>query len=422
MIALFIHQSFPAQYRHLVRHLADSPGNTVYFITKKTENVMLGVEMIIYALPPVPSLDCHPHTVDFDMAVRHGAAVAEACRGLAARGVRPDIICGHGGWGEMMFVKDIFPDVPTVSYFEFYYHAQHVDVGFDPEFPPGPADAFRLRTRNATGLVTFDAVDWGHAPTRWQRDLHPPEMRSRISIIHEGVDTDQITPDAGAWIRLPGLDAAIGPRDEVVTYVARNLEPYRGFHIFMRAAREILRRRPRTHIVIIGGDGVSYGAAPADGRTWRQVMMDELGLGGESRLHFLGQIAHDDYMNILRVSGAHVYLTYPFVLSWSFIEAMACGCAIVASDTPPVMEVLKDGENGLAVDFFSPMAIADRVDHILDDPDRRADLRRAARATAVRDFDLKTKTLPRWLALIEDMINGRRPDILGRAASLGDDG
>jgi glycosyltransferase involved in cell wall biosynthesis len=413
MIALFIHQSFPAQYRHIVRRLADSPDNTVYFITKKNDNAMRGVEMIYYSLPTTPPLNCHPFTVDFDMAVRHGAAVAEACRRLAANGVRPDVICGHGGWGEMMLVKDIFPDVPTVSYFEFYYHAHHVDVGFDPEFPTDPNHALRLRTRNATGLVTFDAVDWGHAPTLWQRDLHPPEMRPRISVIHEGVDTDRAKPEAKAWIQLTGLDAPLTRADEVVTYVARNLEPYRGFHIFMRAAREILRRRPRTHFLIVGGDGVSYGATPADGRTWRQIMLEELGLAGEARLHFLGQLPHDDYMNILRVSAAHIYLTYPFVLSWSFIEAMACGCAIIASDTPPVMEVMKDGVTGLAVDFFSPMAIADKVDHILDHPDRRADLGLAARAAAVRDFDLKTKTLPRWMTLLNDLIEGRKPTLIG---------
>jgi glycosyltransferase involved in cell wall biosynthesis len=411
MIALFIHQNFPAQYRHIARYLADSPSNTVYFITKKNDNAMRAVETIIYSLPPMPALNCHPFTIDFDLAVRHGMAVVEACRALAARGVTPDIICGHGGWGEMLFVKDVFPDTPILSYFEFYYHVHNVDVGFDAQFPASPIDPFRLRARNAVGLLTFDAVDWGHTPTRWQREVHPPELRPRISVLHEGVNTEEVTPDPEAWVQLSGLATRLTARDEVVTYVARNLEPYRGFHIFMRAAREILRRRPRTHIAIVGGDGVSYGTAPSNGKTWREVMLTELNLGAEQRLHFLGQIPHDAYLNLLRISAVHVYLTYPFVLSWSFIEAMACGCAIVGSNTPPVMEVLKDGQNGLVVDFFSPEAIADQVDHILDDPDRRGDLRRGARDTAVRDFDLKTRILPRWTALLEDVMNGRRPTI-----------
>ncbi len=411
MIALFIHQNFPAQYRHIVRDLADDPANRVIFITQKNENAMRGVETVVYALPPVPPLNCHPLTIDFDIAVRHGMAVVEACRHLAAQGIRPDVICGHSGWGELLFVKDVFPDSPILSYFEFYYHGQDVDVGFDHEFPGSPVDPFRLRARNAVGLLSFDAVDWGNAPTRWQRSVHPPELRSRISVLHEGVDTDRLKPDPEAWLALARDGARLTARDEVVTFVARNLEPYRGFHIFMRAAREILRRRPRTHILVVGGDGVSYGAPAADGRTWRQVMLDEVGLGAESRLHFLGQIPYDAYANLLQVSSAHIYLTYPFVLSWSFIEAMSAGCAIIGSDTPPVMEVLRDGENGLAVDFFSPGDIADKVDHILDHPDRRADLRIAARETAVRDFDLKTRALPRWRAMIDDMIAGRKPPL-----------
>jgi glycosyltransferase involved in cell wall biosynthesis len=409
MIALFIHQNFPAQYRHLVRHLADTPGNRVFFITQPNDNAMLGVEKITYALPPTPPLNCHPFTVDFDLAVRRGMGVVAACRSLLARGVRPDIICGHSGWGELMFVKDVFPDAPVLSYFEFYYHVQNVDVGFDPEFPAGPDDAFRLRARNAVGLLTFDAVDWGNAPTAWQRSVHPPELRSRITVLHEGADTDLVRPDPKAWIMLKSDQPPLTAADEVVTYVARNLEPYRGFHIFMRAAAEILRRRPHTRIIVVGGDGVSYGAPAADNRSWREVMLEETGLSAEGRLHFLGQVPHETYLKLLQVSSVHVYLTYPFVLSWSFIEAMAAGCAIVASDTPPVMEVLRDGENGLAVDFFSPTAIADRVDAILDAADRRADLRAAARATAVADFDLKTRTLPRWAALLDDLINGRRP-------------
>jgi glycosyltransferase involved in cell wall biosynthesis len=411
VIALFIHQNFPAQYRHIVRDLADDPANQVLFITQKNDNQMRGVEKITYALPPAPPLSCHPLTVDFDAAVRHGMAVVEACRHLAARGVRPDVICGHCGWGEMLFVRDVFPGVPILGYFEFYYHGRDVDVGFDAEFPGDPADAFRLRARNAVGLLSFDAVDWGVTPTRWQRQVHPPELRSRISVLHEGVDTDLVRPDPGAWLSLGSGLPRLTARDEVVTYVARNLEPYRGFHVFMRAAAEILRRRPRTRILVVGGDGVSYGAPSPDGRPWREIMLEETGLAAEGRLRFLGQVTHEAFVKLLQISSAHVYLTYPFVLSWSFIEAMAAGCAVVASATPPVMEVLRDGETGLAVDFFSPEAIADAVDQVLDHPDRQAALRAAARQTAARDFDIRTKTLPRWRGLLDDLVAGRRPSL-----------
>ena len=198
--------------------------------------------------------------------------------------------------------------------------------------------------------------------------------------------------------------------DEVVTYIARNLEPYRGFHIFMRAAKEILRRRPKTRIIVVGGDEVSYGPAHPSGATFRAVMMNEIGNDlPKDRIFFTGQISYQTYLNVLQVSSAHIYLTYPFVLSWSFIEAMSCGCAIIGSDTPPVLEVLKDGENGLIVDFFSPTAIADRVDEILDHPDRMQHLRTAARQTAVSKYDFKTVLLPCWLSLMDDLMNGRKP-------------
>lgn len=409
---VFIHQNFPGQYRHLIRHLADQPGNSIYCITQPNTNAMQGVTTVAYK-PEIPAkLNCHPFTVDFELAVRNGVGVVRACQELAARGVRPDIIIGHNGWGELMFVKDVFPDVPVLLYFEFFYHAQNVDVGFDPEYPSGPHDAFRLRTKNSVHLLSTEVADWGNAPTRWQRSVHPPEIRKRISVIHEGVDTRRVAPDPEARITLKRDGLELSPADEVVTYVARNLEPYRGFHIFMRAAREILRRRPRTRILVVGGDAVSYGSAPPKGLTYRQMALNELPADFDlSRIHFLGQVPYEHYLKLLQVSSAHIYLTYPFVLSWSFIEAMAAGCAIIGSATPPVMEVLKDGENGLAVDFFSPREIADRVDEVLDHPTRMAHLRSAARADAVRDFDLEDVTLPKWRRLIDDLVAGRRPEL-----------
>jgi glycosyltransferase involved in cell wall biosynthesis len=412
MIYFFIHQNFPGQYRHVIRRLADQPGNQVVCITHPNENLMKGVTKVSYK-PTVPANpNCHRYTRDFDAAIWNGSGVIDVCRSLAAQGLRPDIIIGHNGWGEMCFVKDIFPDVPVLSYFEFYYHAHNVDVGFDPEYPGDPELAFRLRTKNAINLLSMDVTDWGNSPTRWQRSVQPPEFRGRISVMHEGVDTDIVRPDPVATLALTRDELTLTPEDEVITYVARNLEPYRGFHIFMRAAREILRRRPRARILIVGGDEVSYGAPAPPGLTYRAIALKEAGAALDlSRLHFLGQAPYEHYLKVLQISSVHVYLTYPFVLSWSFIEAMAAGCAVIGSATPPVMEVLRDRENGLAVDFFSPHAIADRVDEVLDHPDRMRAMREAARATAIRDFDLQTVALPRWLSVIDDLIAGRRPGL-----------
>jgi glycosyltransferase involved in cell wall biosynthesis len=407
---LFIHQNFPAQYRHVVRYLADQPDNQVYFITQPNENSMPGVYKVSYPKDARGPVNCHAYAVEIDRAIYTGATVAEICRGLRDQGFRPDLIVGHSGWGETLFVKDVFPDVPLLANFEFFYHASGVDVGFDPEFVSIFSDPSRLRARNGISLMAFQAADWGHSATLWQRNLFPPDMRARISALHEGVDTELLRPNPKASFTLPGSGRALSARDEVVTYVARNLEPYRGFHIFMRALPQLLRRRKRAQIVIVGGDGVSYGAPPPPRSSFRDMMLQELGNRLDlARVHFVGMLDYRSYMNLLQVSSVHVYLTYPFVLSWSVIEAMACGCLIVASDTPPVLEVLQDGGNALTVDFFAYKRLAQRIEGALDRPEPMQALRQAARATAVSQFDLKRLLLPRWNALFDDLVNGRRP-------------
>jgi glycosyltransferase involved in cell wall biosynthesis len=405
VIIVFIHQNFPAQYRLLVRHLADSPGNTVYFITQPNNNRMRGVIQLIYRRETGPRQGCHPFTHEIDDAIRTGTAVADVCRMLRDQGVRPDIIVGHNGWGETLYVKDVFPEVPVLAYFEFFYHASGVDVGFDPEYASlFHSDPSRLRAKNATNILGFEAADWGHTATRWQRSLYPQAMRRQITAIHEGIDTDVLKPDPKAWIQLARGGLRLTAKDEVITYVSRSLEPYRGFHSFMRALPEIQRRRPRAHAVILGNDGVSYGPPATPGMVFREIMLRELGDRlDHSRIHFLGQLPYASYINVLQVSSVHFYLTYPFVLSWSCIEALACGCAVVGSSTPPVLEVLKDGVNGLLVDFFSYEEIAERVDEVMDHPDRMREMRRAARKTAVGSFDFKRQQLPQWKRLLGQM-------------------
>jgi glycosyltransferase involved in cell wall biosynthesis len=407
---LFIHQNFPGQYAHLVRHLAAQPAHQVYFITQPNSAEMTGVRKLIYPHDERPRINCHAYSVEFDRAIHAASRVADLCRELRAQGFQPDLVIGHSGWGETMFVKDIFPDVPLLANFEFYYHYRGIDVGFDPEFVSIFQDPSRLRARNATNLLAFEACDWGHSATQWQRSLYPAAMRARITAIHEGVDTDIVRPNPDARFTIPGSSRTLTRRDDVVTYVARNLEPYRGFHVFMRALPEILRRCKRAQVVVAGGDGVSYGMPPPPKSSFREMMLQELGAKLDlTRVHFVGRLEYHDYLRLLQVSSAHVYLTYPFVLSWSFIEAMACGCLIVGSRTPPVLEVLREGINGFSVDFFSPQGLAERVVEVLETPAETQGLRKAARATAVRHYDLKRVLIPRWEGLMEDLIQGRRP-------------
>jgi glycosyltransferase involved in cell wall biosynthesis len=408
---LFIHQNFPAQYQHVVRHLTQRPGNQVYFITQPNANSMAGVHKVVYPPDSRGPVNCHAYSAELDRAIHTGATVADVCRRLRDEGFHPDLIVGHSGWGETLFVKDVYPDVPLLANFEFFYHADGVDVGFDPEFISIFNEPSRLRARNGINLLAFQGADWGHSATAWQRSLYPEHLQSRISVLHEGVDTELAKPRPAARFKLPGSGRELTTRDEVITYVARNLEPYRGFHVFMRALPELLKRRKKAEVVIVGGDGVSYGAPAPPRSTFRETMLHEVGHKLDlKRVHFLGMLPHRDYLTLLQVSSVHVYLTYPFVLSWSFIEALASGCLIVASATPPVLEVLRDGENGLTVDFFAHKALARRIESALEQPLKMHALRKAARATALAQFDLKSLVLPRWQALFEDLMNGRQPD------------
>src|SRR6202050_4766068 len=267
---LFIHQNFPGQYRHIVAHLASNPANRVYFLTQPNENAMPDVFKIIYPKDQRGFINCHAYALELDRAINTGALAAEACRGLRDQGFRPDLIVGHCGWGETLFIKDVFPDVPLLANFEFFYHAHGVDADFDPEFISIFNEPSRLRARNGTSLLAFQGADWGHSATKWQRSLHPPEMQSRISVLHEGVDTELVRPNPKARFKLAGGEV-LTRRDEVITYVARNLEPYRGFHVFMRALPQLLRRHKRAQVVIVGDDGVSYGAPPPPKSTFRAM-------------------------------------------------------------------------------------------------------------------------------------------------------
>lgn len=395
---LFIHQTSPGQYLHLVRYLQEA-GHSVVFLTQHGDRSIPGVRMLEYTpMPVTPSALMYVH--DLEGAVMNALAVARLCEGLKRDGFTPDIIVGHTGWGELLFVKDVWPTVPMLGYFEFFYRATGSDLDFDPEFPATRDDVLRVRVRNATNMLSLDAADWGHTPTNWQRDQYPAEYHPRISVIHEGVDTEIVKPDGAARLWLRG-GLSLSRNNQVVTYCARKLEPYRGFHTFMRALPKVLAECPEAHIIIVGGDGVSYGRMPSDGKGWREHMLAELsGQLDLRRVHFLGWLPHAQYLAVLQVSSAHVYLTYPFVLSWGLLEAMAAECLVIASRTPPVEEVIDGVDNGRLFDFFDSDALADQIVAALRDQDATAEMRRNARRCVIEQFDLKTQCLPAHLALL----------------------
>jgi glycosyltransferase involved in cell wall biosynthesis len=407
MRLLFVHQNFPGQYRHLATHYAGA-GHEVVALGDK-ENLryqprLPGVRLFAYEAPR------EDHAGAFEAsalrAMQRGRALATAASALRRAGFRPDLVFAHIGWGEALFLKDIFPAAPLLLYGEFFYRARGADMGFDPEFPPSAKSLLRLRVMNAPLLMSLDAADWVMAPTFWQQRQFPEAYQARMSVIHDGVNTDLALPEK------------IDFQEELITYVARNLEPYRGFHVFMRAIPEIQRRRPKARIVIVGGDAVSYSPRLPPGQTYRERLLQELdGKIDLARVSFLGRIPYKEYLALLRRSSVHVYLTYPFVLSWSLLEAMASGCLVVGSRTPPVEEVIEHGMNGLLVDFFSPEKIAVEIDEALRRQAEILPLREAARRTVLQHYDLKRVCLPAQRRLVEALLKGKSADA-GAAADV----
>ncbi|MCW2247045.1 glycosyltransferase involved in cell wall biosynthesis [Azospirillum fermentarium] len=398
--AVFIHQNMPGQYKHLAAALAADPANQVVFITKRGDRPLPNVRRMIYA---TRKTDAKPHLYlrSTQEAVYHGQEVAKMLLTLKNGGFVPDVIAGHPGWGETLFVKDVFPRTPYLNYCEYYYRPEGQDFGFDPSFAPSLDSRLALRLRATPLLHALEACDRGIAPTHWQRSTHPPAFQPKIAVIHEGIDTRRLQPDPAAAVPLPD-GRVLRPGDEVVTYVARNLEPYRGFPTFMRAVPAICAARPGATVLVVGGDEVSYGSPPKDAKTWREAMLKEVE-ADTSRVHFLGHLPYEQYMAVLSVSTVHVYLTYPFVLSWSMLESMAMGCAIVASDTAPVREVIRDGENGLLTPFFDPAALAARVVDVLADPRAFDAIRSAARKTAQDGYELQS-CLQQNIGLLHRMV------------------
>lgn len=439
MKILFVHQNFPGQFIHLAPALAADPQHTVVALTMQATpaDTWPGIALVRYSAQRGSTPGIHPWLVDLETkAIRGEAALHAACQ-LRDAGFVPDVIVAHPGWGESLFLKEVWPDARLGIYCEFFYKAQGADVGFDPEFalsqtdairgldssrahagdgaqrhpqtgaPNGLADAAaaaRLRLKNVNNLLHFEVADAGLSPTHWQASTFASPFRQRITVVHDGIDTDAIAPNPGVRMRL-GDGLELGRDDEVITFVNRNLEPYRGYHIFMRALPALLRRHPHARVLLVGADGVSYGARAPDGQTWKGIFAAEARAqmtdAQWARVHFLGHVPHATFVGLLQLSTVHVYLTYPFVLSWSLLEAMSAGCAIVASDTQPLHEAITDGQTGRLVGFFDVQALTDTVSELLADPDARALLSGRARAFAQENYDLHRVCLPRQLKWVQ---------------------
>ena len=381
MRLLVIHQNFPGQFGHLVTAWSKRQGWDVRGLGRDTAPGLPGFDKLIrYKLARNVRADQHLYLRQIEASTLHGQAAARAMLQLKASGFVPDTILAHPGWGETLFAKDVFPNARLVHLCEWYYNADGADLGFDPEFPLTFDDRARIRMWNAQHSLDLLQCDAAVSPTQWQRSRYPEILRNKIVVQHEGIDIENLGPDPNATVTTPsGVTLKTG--DPVVTYVARNLEPYRGFHVFMRALEKIQKEYKHCHALIVGGDEVSYGKRPQGANNWREKMLAEVKLD-PARTHFLGRIPRAQYLRVLQVSAAHVYLTYPFVLSWSLLEAMACGAPIVASDTAPVREVLRDGSNSRLVNFFEAEAISAGMLQVLSEPASLMPLRKRAQSNA----------------------------------------
>lgn len=403
MKILFVHQNFPGQFLHLAPELAKR-GHECLALTDHGNNRASAIPVLRYKhdaakVDPAVTRLGRNYTQMSD----RGVTVARAALQLReTKGYIPDVIVGHSGWGETLFLKEVWPEARLIVYAEFYYKGRGADVGFDTEFSPATFDQVMIAQGRAGHLgQALVHADAGVCPTEWQASTYPASIRGMLQVIHDGVDTDVMVPDDQAQFTLPG-GRVLHAGDEVLTFVNRNLEPYRGYHIFMRALPAILRARPNAAVVIVGGDEVSYGAAPKDAKGWKEHFLAEVrGDLDLSRVHFMGKIPYAQFVALMQVSRAHAYLTYPFVLSWSMIEAMAAGCHVVASNTAPVAEAIIDGVNGTLVDFFDVAGWSRALTQALADPGRFAALRAAARRTAIQRYDLRRVCLPRMVKFVE---------------------
>ena len=402
MKILFLHPNFPAQFRHLATVLGQDSNNTVVYATNRSEGRITGVNKVLYAKSRTARPETHHYVRPLENAVLEAQGAYRVAQNLQDQGFYPDLVYGHSGWGPTLFMKDIFSRATLLCYFEWYYNAYGSDASFDPSDPINADDEARIRIKNAPILLDLVSCDRGLSPTAWQRSQFPSEFQSKLKVHHDGIDTDYFQPMPEAKLFLPRINLDLTEVPEIVTYVARGMEPYRGFPQLIETISLLQQKRPHCHFVIVGKDRVAYGKNLPDGKTYKEAMLEKFTLD-MNRVHFTDLLPYDEYLQVLQASSVHIYLTRPFVLSWSMLEALSTGCLIVASDTAPVTEVIEDNVNGLLVNFFDPQQICDRAIEALDNPEKMATIRTKARETILESYDL-AKLLPQHLQWIKDSV------------------
>jgi len=403
---LIVHQNFPGQFVHIADALLKR-GDKVAALGGKTGRARPGIDFRRWNNERGSTKGIFDPATRAEADMIRGIAAANVAMQLKRDGFTPDIIIGHPGWGETIFLKEIWPDARVILFGEMLYRSHGGDLNFDPEFGQNDmARNLRAHAKNASQVLAFAYADRIVCPTPFQASSFPPVLHPIIHILHEGVDVSHAERRQDAKLKLASGKVLDGSTP-VITFVNRTFEPLRGFHIFMRALPALLDQCPDVDVVLIGNSAPSgYGGASPNGKDWTSWMLDELGDRLDtSRVHFTGKVSHSDLIDAYSISWAHVYYTYPFVLSWSLVEAMAAECRIIASDTGPVRDAITDGVEGVLLPFFDVAALSDAMIRAVREPSMFDGMGKAARKRALEGFDQARGTAG-WLALIDEVLRG----------------
>ena len=386
MHVLFVHRNFPAQFGHIAARLVRERGWKATFVSEQPPGEVDGIRKIQYRTEGGATDRAHYFSRGFENAVWHAAAVYDALKRERTM-TPPDLIVGHSGFGSTLYLRELFPAARVINYFEWFYRPAGGDLDFRPDDPVTDYDRLRSVTKNAMILLDLDNCDAGYSPTRWQQSRLPAEFRPKVQVLHDGIDTS-------FWCRRAVPGRAIGtfkpPRDlRIVTYVSRGLEQMRGFDVFMKVAKRVCKARSDVVFLVVGADRVAYGGdlRHTYRKTFKQHVLeqDDYDL---SRIKFVGNVPPDVLAQVLSISDLHIYLTAPFVLSWSLLNAMACECTLLTSATPPVEEFVEDGRNGLLRDFFDVDGLTEAALEVLADPAAHRGLGQVARADIERAYSV----------------------------------
>lgn len=401
---LIVHQNFPGQFLHIADALL-ARGDKVAAIGGKTGRARPGIDFRRWSNDRGTTKGLFDPATRAEADIIRGAAAAGVALQLQQDGFTPDIIIGHPGWGETIFLKEIWPEARVILFGEMMYRSHGGDLNFDAEFGPESLPRnMRAQAKNATQILAYAYADRIVCPTPFQASSFPPALQPLIRVVHEGVDIDHAERRPGAKLTLPDGRGTLDGSMPVITFVNRVFEPLRGFHIIMRALPAFLDACPEAQVVMIGNVAASgYGGTSPNGKDWKSWMIDELGNRLDlTRVHFTGKVSHSTLIDAFSISWAHIYYTYPFVLSWSLVEAMAAECLIVASDTGPVRDAITDQVEGVLLPFFDVPALSAALIRAVREPDAFANMRRAARGRALERFDRAHGTAG-WLSLIDEV-------------------